>query len=344
MNLPNGLTALRLLLVPVFATLLLQEQGASAVLRSWAAVVFLVASLTDIVDGHLARQRGQVTRFGTIADPIADKVLTGVALVGLSLLGELPWWVTGVLVGRELGVTLLRLWVIRHEVMAPSWGGKAKTFALTVAIMLYLIPAQPGSGIARSIVMTVAVALSLGTAADYLVRALRLRSGGRTRHGDAQAMARALVATLADRRETVAVAESLTGGLLGAAITDIPGASAVFRCGITAYATELKGSLLGVDRELLASEGAIHGLVAEQMASGVRERSGSTYGLATTGVAGPQPQDGHQPGTVVVAVSGPAGTRSVMLALEGDRAAIRTETVRQALSLLGSVVAVPAAP
>ncbi len=334
MNLPNALTSLRLLLVPVFAVLLLQDHGTSPVLRSWAAVVFLVASLTDIVDGHLARQRGQITRFGTIADPIADKVLTGVALVGLSLLGELPWWVTWILIAREVAVTLLRLWIIRAHVMPASWGGKAKTFALTVAIMLYVIPQQPGSAIARTIVMSVAVALSLGTAVDYAIRAVRVRASGRQGPPDTDAAARDIVSRLTSHGETVAVAESLTGGLVGGALTDVAGSSAVFRCGVTAYATELKATLLDVDTAVLAAGGPIQAEVARQMAEGVRRRAGSTYGLATTGVAGPQPQDEHPPGTVFIAVVGPRGDRTVSLHLSGNRADVRAQTVRAALDLL----------
>jgi CDP-diacylglycerol--glycerol-3-phosphate 3-phosphatidyltransferase len=307
-------------------------------------VVFLVASLTDIVDGHLARQRGEVTRFGTLADPIADKVLTGVALVGLSILGELSWWVTGVLIGREVFVTLLRLWVIRHHVMAASWGGKAKTFALTVAIMLYVLPLEPHSALARTIMMAVAVILSLGTGIDYTIRALRVRHSGRNSTYDTSAVASDVIARLVARGDSVAVAESLTGGLVGATLTDVPGASAVFRGGVTAYATDLKAALLDVESALLSAGGAVQAEVAEQMATGVRVRAGSTYGLATTGVAGPEAQDGHPPGTVFVAVSGPRGARSVSLDLVGTRSEVRSQTVRCVLELLADEIATPSPP
>lgn len=344
MNLPNALTSVRLLLVPVFAVLLLQAGGESAALRSWAAIVFLVASLTDIVDGHLARQRGEVTRFGTIADPIADKVLTGVALIGLSILGELSWWVTIVLVGREVFVTLVRLWVIRHEVMAASWGGKAKTFALTVAIMLYVLPLEPHSALARSIMMAVAIILSLGTAIDYTIRAIRVRPSTRHRTIETSTTASDVIGQLTSRGESVAVAESLTGGLVGAILTDVPGASVAFRGGVTAYATDLKSAFLDVDPALLTAGGAVQAEVAEQMASGVRRRASSTYGLATTGVAGPDSQDGHPPGTVFVAVSGPRGTRSVPLTLVGSRSEVRIQTVRCVLDLLAAEMATPSSP
>jgi len=143
-----------------------------------------------------------------------------------------------------------------------------------------------------------------------------------------------LLGALKDRGATLAVAESLTGGLLAAALVDVPGASAVFRGSVTAYATELKASLLGVDEGLLAVHGAVHPVVARQMADGVRRLLGATWGIATTGVAGPEPQDGQPVGTVYVAVAGPGGTSAAALRLSGERATIRRETVVAAVQLL----------
>ena len=182
-NVPNGLTVLRLLLVPVFAWLLLRDGGDDSTSRIWSAVVFLGASLTDLVDGELARRQGQVTTFGKIADPIADKALTGTALVGLSYLGELPWWVTIVILVREVGVTLLRFWVIRHGVIPASRGGKVKTVAQMVAILMYLLPLSGWLVTASEVVMGVAVLLTLGTGIDYIARAVRLRSADTARAG-----------------------------------------------------------------------------------------------------------------------------------------------------------------
>jgi CDP-diacylglycerol---glycerol-3-phosphate 3-phosphatidyltransferase len=178
-NVPNALTALRLLLVPVFAWLLLREGGDDATSRVWSAVVFAVAGATDFVDGELARRQGQVTTFGKVADPIADKALTGTALVGLSYLGELPWWVTVVILVREIGVTLLRFWVIRHGVIPASRGGKAKTAAQMLAILMYLLPLSGWLVTVSEVVMAVAVLLTLVTGVDYVVRALRLRAAAR---------------------------------------------------------------------------------------------------------------------------------------------------------------------
>lgn len=181
-NIANVLTGIRLLLVPVFVATLLAEDGTSTEWRLTAFGVFALASLTDSLDGDLARRWGLVTTFGTIADPIADKALTGSALIGLSVLGLVPWWVTAVIMGRELGVTLLRLLVLRHGVIPASRGGKAKTALQTVAIGLYLLPltelmdaAVPVDAV-RVVVLAAALVLTILTGADYVLRALRLRA------------------------------------------------------------------------------------------------------------------------------------------------------------------------
>ena len=174
-NLPNGLTVLRLALVPVFVAFLV---AGGTVSRIVAFFVFGLASITDLLDGQLARRSGMITDFGKIADPIADKALTGSALITLSVLGELPWWVTAVIVVREVGVTALRFWVIRHGVIAASKGGKIKTVLQIVAIGLYILPVQLGWE--RSAVMAAAVAVTLVTGVDYVARALSLRRAARS--------------------------------------------------------------------------------------------------------------------------------------------------------------------
>ena len=179
LNLPNALTVLRLVLVPVFAWLLLRDGGDDSSSRIWSAVVFLALSFTDLVDGEIARRRGQVTSFGKIADPIADKALTGTALVGLSYLGELPWWVTLVILAREIGVTILRFWVIRHGVIPASRGGKVKTAFQMAAIVGYLLPVPEWLVPVRIALMAIALILTVATGVDYVVRALRLRAGAK---------------------------------------------------------------------------------------------------------------------------------------------------------------------
>lgn len=174
-NIANGLTFARILLVPVFGWLLLREGGGDDVSRVVAFVVFSIALVTDRVDGELARQRGLITDVGKIADPIADKALTGTAFVGLSVLGELPWWVTIVVMTRELGITALRFAVLRHGVMPASRGGKVKTAVQGLALGLYILP-LPGAWVPLAVTaMALAVVVTLATGLDYLIRAFRLR-------------------------------------------------------------------------------------------------------------------------------------------------------------------------
>jgi CDP-diacylglycerol--glycerol-3-phosphate 3-phosphatidyltransferase len=151
------------------------DSGTNATARWWAAAVFVVASITDLLDGAIARKRNLVTTFGKVADPIADKALTGVALLGLSYLGEMPWWVTIVILGREITITLTRFFVIRHGVIPASRGGKAKTVAQMLAIFLYILPLTGWAADMRWWVLMVAVALTVLTGIDYIVRAINLR-------------------------------------------------------------------------------------------------------------------------------------------------------------------------
>jgi CDP-diacylglycerol--glycerol-3-phosphate 3-phosphatidyltransferase len=139
-----------------------------------AFIAFGVASVTDWLDGRIARRRGLITDFGKIADPIADKALTGSALVTLSALGELPWWVTAVILAREISVTALRFWVIRRGVIAASRGGKLKTLLQVVAIALYVLPLTGALAVVREAVMAAAVVVTVVTGIDYGVRAVRL--------------------------------------------------------------------------------------------------------------------------------------------------------------------------
>ncbi|GAA3123563.1 CDP-diacylglycerol--glycerol-3-phosphate 3-phosphatidyltransferase [Streptosporangium carneum] len=169
-NIANVVTVIRLAMVPLFAVCLFVPGTGW---RVTALVVFLVASLTDLLDGELARRYGLITDFGKIADPIADKALTGAALISLSVLDELPWWVTIVILGREAGVTLLRFAVIRHGVIPASYGGKVKTVLQIAAIVSYMWPGVPGP--IRWVVMGAAVVVTVGTGLDYVIRAVRLR-------------------------------------------------------------------------------------------------------------------------------------------------------------------------
>jgi CDP-diacylglycerol--glycerol-3-phosphate 3-phosphatidyltransferase len=349
-NVANVLTVIRILLVPVFVAFLVT--GGTG-WRLAALAVFVVASLTDLLDGQLARSRGLVTDFGKIADPIADKALIGAALITLSVLGELWPWVTAAILFREIGITVMRFVVIRHGIIAASQGGKLKTVLQILAICLYVLPASLGiPPLVKIVVMAAALVITLVTGVDYVVRAVRLRRkpalavlrvvperferGGRM--GVAGPMARELAAEiltlLTESGQTVATAESLTGGMVAAALTDVPGSSAAFRGGVIAYATELKARVLGVDAAILKAHGPVYGPVAAAMAEGVRKRLGATVGVATTGVAGPGDADGFPAGTVHVAVSLADDTVVRTMALTGDRDEVRRLAVERALGLL----------
>ena len=176
-NIANVLTIFRLALVPVFVVFMFA--GPEDVWRIAAFLAYALAAFTDQIDGSVARRRGIVTDFGTFVDPVADKALTGAALVSLSVLGELPWAVTVIVAFREIGVTLLRLWVIRHGVIAASRGGKMKTLFLNVAIGLYVLPLVGLAASARAVVLAAGVTLAVVTGVDYVCRALAVRSGAK---------------------------------------------------------------------------------------------------------------------------------------------------------------------
>jgi CDP-diacylglycerol--glycerol-3-phosphate 3-phosphatidyltransferase len=180
-NVPNALTAFRIVLVPVFAWMQLAHP-VEPWWRFWTAVVFLVAILTDTADGYLARRFNIITRFGKLADPIADKALTGMAFIGLSINDQLWWWVTIVILVREWGITVMRFVVLRYGVMAAGRGGKTKTVAQAVAVILYLLPLPGWAHPVAVVVMVVAFALTLLTGLDYTRDAVRLRRTGRTTH------------------------------------------------------------------------------------------------------------------------------------------------------------------
>ncbi|WP_084638033.1 CDP-diacylglycerol--glycerol-3-phosphate 3-phosphatidyltransferase [Gordonia shandongensis] len=180
-NIANALTIFRIVLVPVFVVVLFVDGGDAVGWRIAAFAIFAIAAFTDQLDGRLARAMDLVTDFGKMADPIADKALIGAALLGLSVLGHLPWWVTAVILIREIGVTLLRFWVLRYGVIPASRGGKLKTLLQSVAIGLFVLPLGGPWLVFAWVVMAAALVATLVTGVDYVVRALVLRRGSRRR-------------------------------------------------------------------------------------------------------------------------------------------------------------------
>lgn len=173
-NVPNALTALRILLVPVFGWMLLAHPDEPG-WRLATAGTFIAAILTDLLDGYLARKHNLVTPFGKLADPIADKALTGMAFVGLSIIDELSWWVTITILVREWGITVMRFFVLRYGVMAAGRGGKIKTVLQSAAVSLYLLPLPPGAHVIAVVVMLAALVVTVVTGLDYVRDAVRLR-------------------------------------------------------------------------------------------------------------------------------------------------------------------------
>lgn len=176
-NVPNALTVLRLVAVPVFGWMLLAHAH-DGTWRTWTTVVFVVAILTDLVDGKIARKYDLVTDFGKIWDSVADKAITGMAFIGLSIVGELPWWMTILILAREWGITVMRVFMLKYEVMAANKGGKLKTATQSLAITLFCIGLWRTPVVVDVIswaVMIVAFGLTVVTGVMYIVDAVRIR-------------------------------------------------------------------------------------------------------------------------------------------------------------------------
>jgi CDP-diacylglycerol--glycerol-3-phosphate 3-phosphatidyltransferase len=177
LNLPNSITIVRILLAPVFLWLLFADDAADGPLRWAATALFVIAIATDGIDGHIARSRNQVTDLGKLLDPIADKVLTGAALVALSILGELPWWVTVIILVREIGITVHRMAVLSDHVVAAAWMGKLKTVVQAVAISFALAPLDALLGdwvlVVNTVLMAAALVLTVASGVDYIAAEAR---------------------------------------------------------------------------------------------------------------------------------------------------------------------------
>ncbi|MBF6344851.1 CDP-diacylglycerol--glycerol-3-phosphate 3-phosphatidyltransferase [Nocardia cyriacigeorgica] len=181
-NIANVLTMARIALVPLFVLALFAGGGHDTAWRITAAALFGLAAITDRFDGQLARKYGLVTDFGKLADPIADKALIGSALIGLSILGDLAWWMTIVICGRELGITLLRLVVVRRGVIPAGRGGKLKTLVQSLAIAVLVLPLAGGFATAGMALMWLALVLTVATGLDYVGQAARVWFAGSPRH------------------------------------------------------------------------------------------------------------------------------------------------------------------
>ena len=314
-----------------------------------AAAVFLISSATDVVDGQLARRTGQVTELGKFLDPLADKLFVLAVLIGLVQLGLLAAWVVVVIFGRELLITILRsVSAAQGRVISATPFGKTKTITQVGAILL-LILQQPYSvfELPARIAVAIAVVFTVASGLDYiwsfrhvLVRpegGLAVATGGGAQGAEdpVAPLARQLGERLLAAGTTLTLAESCTGGLASALVTEAPGSSAYFVGGVVAYSNQLKRDLLGVPEDLLERHGAVSAEVARAMAEGARTRLGAGYAAAITGIAGPESDGTEKPvGLTFVAVASPDGSRVERFDFTGDRWQNRRRGAEEVLRLV----------
>lgn len=354
----NIITMVRICLVPVFVAAIISpwpEWIGFAELNVWkawiAAGIFVVISCTDWLDGYLARKRNEVTDFGKFMDPLADKILVTAALLVLIELGAIPSWVVLIIVAREFIVSGVRMVAAsKGEVIAASWYGKFKTVFQMVAIVLFVVKESPAFGDSSSgfyiglyvlswAVMDIALVLTVVSMADYISKARHLigfkPKGSVVVAAEERPLAERVIDAAKDRKLRIGTAESCTGGLVSAALVDVPGASDAVWGGVVSYANDVKQGCLGVSSDTLAVHGAVSEQTACQMAKGARATLGVDVAVSTTGIAGPGGAvDGKPVGTVWVGVSSASGEHAVLHHFDGDRAAVRRQAADAALKAL----------
>ena len=368
----NVITIVRILLVPVFVAALLAPWPewfgpAAAAANDWksivAAAIFVLISCTDWLDGYLARSRGEVTDFGKFMDPLADKILVAAALIALVELGSLPTWVVLVILAREFIVSGVRMMAATEGVViAASMLGKFKTVFQMIAIVLFTVKDSHMVGsfgeamsdalwVVSWLVMLVALGLTIASMIDYLVKARSLLGFGPAADegeagGDAvseaglAAQAERVIAAARANSVTISTAESLTGGMVGAWLTSVPGSSEVFLGGVTSYTNGVKRQVFGVDEGVLESEGAVCERVACEMADGARRVTGADIAVSVTGIAGPGGDEPGKPvGTVWVGTSDSTGSRAEVFHFDGGRDDVRRSTVSTALGAFEEALA-----
>lgn len=298
----NIITLVRICLVPVFVVALITPwptwfsiAGVSSTTKSLiAALIFILISCTDWLDGYLARSRGEVTNFGKFMDPLADKILVCAALLALVELRVLPSWPVLIILAREFIVSGIRMVAAdKGVVIAASWYGKAKTVTQIIAIVLFIVkdsilpvtspnPFDNPLYVLSWLVMVVALALTIISMMDYFAKARHLlgfttskeRALQREENAESESneeIARRIIESASEKGATIGCAESLTGGLIAGTLTAIPGSSQVVHGAIVSYVNDIKHRELGVDAEVLKTEGAVCEAVARQMAEGARK-------------------------------------------------------------------------
>ena len=366
----NIVTMARICLVPVFVVALLSpwpewlgvHDLISAHVKSLlAAAVFILISCTDWVDGYLARSRGEVTDFGKLIDPLADKILVAAALLALVELQVLPSWPVLIILAREFIVSGIRMLAAsRGIIIAASWYGKAKTVFQIAAIVMFLIkePMDAASGaqllqsplyLASWAVMLAALVLTIISLVDYISKAWPLivsseeeEQEEHSREKDIREAAERVITRAVDAGCTLCTAESLTGGMISTALTSIPGSSQAFAGGAVSYAVSVKESVLGVEGALLESEGAVDGRVAMQMAEGAARLTGADVAVSVTGIAGPGGAEAGKPvGTVFIGTCYKGRASAFRWQFNGSREEIREQTALRALQAFEQILAEP---
>ena len=365
----NKVTLARILLIPLFVLVLVAPWPAAFpaslqldMAKPWiAAAVFIILSMTDMLDGYLARSRGEVTDFGKFMDPLADKLLVTAALLGLIELGVIPSWVALIIISREFIVSGVRMVAAsKGEVIAASWYGKVKTVFQMIAIVLFIIKDSDVIYVSSSLradwlyifswfIMVIALAMTIISMIDYLYKARHLigfrKKGSQGVEIDALPLseqmslcdlAEEVIGLAREKGVTLATAESCTGGLIASELTSIAGSSDVYLGSVVSYANKVKEGLLGVSGESLATVGAVSEAVACQMAQGARESTGADYAVSVTGIAGPGGGTPEKPvGTVWIGLAGPDGVQAQHFVFDGDRSEVRAQTVEESLKALG---------
>jgi CDP-diacylglycerol--glycerol-3-phosphate 3-phosphatidyltransferase len=312
-----------------------------------AAALFVVASLTDTADGQLARRRGQVTELGKFLDPFVDKLFILSVLIVLVQERQLPAWIVVVIFGRELLITVLRsVSATQGRVISATPWGKTKTVTQVGAVLLLILERPyPVAAPAAEAAIAIAVVFTVLSGLDYLWRfrhvfdrpapLVHAAGGSPGSESPVDPLARELGQKLRQSRLRLALAESCTGGLVAALVTDQPGSSAYFMGGVVAYSDEAKRQVLGVPDGMVQEHGAVSEPVARAMAEGARERFGADLAASVTGIAGPGAEGTTKPvGLTFIGVSSKLGTRVSKFEFSGDRWRNRRQAAEECLRVL----------
>ena len=370
-----GVPFLVVVMLAPWETLFSNAQLAAALKPWICAALFLLLSFSDFLDGYLARSRNEVTTFGKFMDPLADKLLVIAVMLVLVQTGQIPAWVVLIVLFREFLVSGLRMMAAsKGLVIAASWYGKAKTVTQMIALVLFILidalPAVIGHNSQRFVflvawtILMVSLILTVFSMIDYFKQSKSVFSETSNSENTSSALQELLLLTPAIFDETVldlpkvsednlyelaritlvqarekslllGSAESLTGGMISAALTAIPGSSDTFVGGVASYAYSAKARLLGVDEERLNACGAVNEWTAQQMAEEARNILNCSIAVSVTGIAGPGGEEPEKPvGTVWCAVSSLQGTRTKKFIFSGDREQVRAKTTAAALLLL----------